>query len=217
MMWRDVITTDQNILQEDQDPQVEVLAAVFPSQLEAPNGTRGWEGRGWGPYHYETELTQEMTLFKTEVYRLAFKDGRIFLAPGATCEFIRRRSQACPDKYDADNQLVANWEEVQQRNLLATFPGKPPGVVIGSYPPGRWAHVRVTLSQRTPEKEELMMGKLFTVRAEVQFQSAPVVAGSVTAYIRVPDRLGPLRLYHRWGSGLNSKSTRANGVKKWQK
>jgi hypothetical protein len=35
MMWRDVITTDQNILQDDQDPQVEILAAIFPSQLEA--------------------------------------------------------------------------------------------------------------------------------------------------------------------------------------
>lgn len=66
MMWRDVITTDQNILQEDQKPEVEVLVAVFPSQLEAANGTRGWGGVGWGAHHLTTELTQEMVLYGTE-------------------------------------------------------------------------------------------------------------------------------------------------------
>ena len=107
--------------------------------MEADNGTRGWKGGGWGPYHYQTELTQEMMVFKTEVYRLTFLDGQVFLAPGATCEFIRRRGNSCPDKYSAENALVSNWEEEQQKNLYLTFPGKPPGVVIGAYPPGRVA------------------------------------------------------------------------------
>ena len=42
------MTTDQNIIQEDQMPDVEVLAAVFPAQPEGPSGDRGWGGEGWG-------------------------------------------------------------------------------------------------------------------------------------------------------------------------
>ena len=135
-----------------------IVAAKTPTtpsgpDSEAQNGTRGWEGNGWGNYNYETEVTQEMTVFKTEVYRLAFKNGQVFLAPGATCEFIRRRGQACPDKYDANNVLVPNWEAEQRKNLFLTFPGKPPGTNIGAYPPGRWAHVRITMSLKNPEVE----------------------------------------------------------------
>ena len=40
------MTTDQNIIQEDQMPDVEVLAAVFPAQPEGPSGTRGWAAKG---------------------------------------------------------------------------------------------------------------------------------------------------------------------------
>jgi hypothetical protein len=50
---------------------------------------------------------------------------------------------------------------------------------------------------QTPEKEPRLMGKLFTLRAQVQFQGAPVVVGSTIAYMRMPDRLGPLRMYQR--------------------
>ena len=38
---------------------------------------------------------------------------------------------------------------------------------------------------------------MFDVRAEVHFQGAPAVVGSTTAYARLTDRLGPVRLTHR--------------------
>jgi len=63
------------------------------------------------------------------------------LPPGETCSAYRRGILECPDKYDADNNIVDKWERVLFLDELATFPGKPPKVVIGSYPPGRWAHV----------------------------------------------------------------------------
>ena len=73
------MTTDQNIIQEDQLPDVEVLAAVFPAQPESSSGPRSWGGDGWGEYHLETELSQGMLLFDTDVYRLSFKDGLVYL------------------------------------------------------------------------------------------------------------------------------------------
>ena len=195
--WRDTMTTDQNIIQEDQLPDVEVLAAVFPAQPESSSGPRSWGGDGWGEYHLETELSQGMLLFDTDVYRLSFKDGLVYLAAGTTCQPERRARLACPDKYWLNGTMVPNWEEVQRTNFSLVFDGAPPGVVIGAYPPGRWAHVRVTISLQTPTPETGVIGKMFDVRAEVHFQGAPAVVGSTVAYARLTDRLGPVRLTHR--------------------
>jgi hypothetical protein len=90
------MTTDQNIIQEDQMPDVEVLAAVFPAQPEGPSGDRGWGGEGWGTYRLETELSQTMLLFDTDVYRLSFKDGLVYLAAGTTCQPERRAQAGVP-------------------------------------------------------------------------------------------------------------------------
>ena len=191
------MTTDQNIIQEDQLPDVEVLAAVFPAQPESSSGPRSWGGDGWGEYHLETELSQGMLLFDTDVYRLSFKDGLVYLAAGTTCQPERRARLACPDKYWLNGTMVPNWEEVQRTNFSLVFDGAPPGVVVGAYPPGRWAHVRVTISLQTPTPETGVIGKMFDVRAEVHFQGAPAVVGSTVAYARLTDRLGPVRLTHR--------------------
>ena len=195
--WRDTMTTDQNIIQEDQLPDVEVLAAVFPAQPESSSGPRSWGGDGWGEYHLETELSQGMLLFDTDVYRLSFKDGLVYLAAGTTCQPERRARLACPDKYWLNGTMVPDWEEVQRTNFSLVFDGTPPGVVVGAYPPGRWAHVRVTISLQTPTPETGVIGKMFDVRAEVHFQGAPAVVGSTVAYARLTDRLGPVRLTHR--------------------
>mmetsp|Transcript_10606 Transcript_10606/g.43935 ORF Transcript_10606/g.43935 Transcript_10606/m.43935 type:complete len:437 (-) Transcript_10606:3226-4536(-) len=195
--WRDTMTTDQNIIQEDQLPDVEVLAAVFPAQPESSSGPRSWGGDGWGEYHLETELSQGMLLFDTDVYRLSFKDGLVYLAAGTTCQPERRARLACPDKYWLNGTMVPDWEEVQRTNFSLVFDGVPPGVVVGAYPPGRWAHVRVTISLQTPTPETGVVGKMFDVRAEVHFQGAPAVVGSTVAYARLTDRLGPVRLTHR--------------------
>ena len=191
------MTTDQNIIQEDQMPDVEVLAAVFPAQPEGPSGARGWGGEGWGTYRLETELSQTMLLFDTDVYRLSFKDGLVYLAAGTTCQPERRARLACPDKYWLNGTMVPNWEEVQRTNFSLTFEGKPAGKVIGSYPPGRWAHVKVTMSLQTPTTETGVIGKMFDVRAEVHFQGAPPAIGSAVTYARLTDRLGPVKLTHR--------------------
>jgi hypothetical protein len=136
MTWQDSVDPSQNTMREEQAPEVEVLVAVFPSQLEGDNGTRGWGGAGWGQYGYQTELTHDMTTFNAALYHLTFMDGHVVFAPGTTCEPARREGQACPDKYDAGNALVRNWEQELLANPLQTFPGKPPGVIIGAYPPG---------------------------------------------------------------------------------
>ena len=195
--WRDVIVTDQSVLQEDQEPWVEAVAAVFPAQPEAEDGPRGWGGEGWGEHHLETEMTQEMVLFGTELYRVTFRDGHVYFAPGTTCSHARRLAFACPDKYWANGTIEPNWETEQRRNLSLTFEGKPPGVRIGAYPPGRWAHVRVTMGLQTKTPEPDKMGKLFLVTAEVRFQGQAVSSGSALTYVRLTDRIGPIRLYHR--------------------
>ena len=41
------------------------------------------------------------------------------------------------------------------------------------------------------------MGKLFLVTAEVRFQGQAVSSGSALTYVRLTDRIGPIRLYHR--------------------
>ena len=203
------MTTDQNIIQEDQLPDVEVLAAVFPAQPESSSGPRSWGGDGWGEYHLETELSQGMLLFDTDVYRLSFKDGLVYLAAGTTCQPERRARLACPDKYWLNGTMVPNWEEVQRTNFSLVFDGAPPGVVIGAYPPGRWAHVRVTISLQTPTPETGVIGKMFDVRAEVHFQGSLPVVGSTVAYARLTDRLGPVRLTHRGDRGRGSLPARA--------
>ena len=195
--WRDVIVTDQSVLQEDQEPRMEAVAAVFPAQPEAEDGPRGWGGEGWGDHHLETEMTQEMVLFGTELYRVTFRDGHVYFAPGTTCSPARRLANACPDKYWANGTIEPNWEEEQRRNLSLTFEGKPPGTRIGAYPPGRWAHVRVTMGLQTETPEPDKMGKLFLVTAEVRFQGQAVSSGSALTYVRLTDRIGPIRLYHR--------------------
>ena len=96
---------------------VEVLAAVFPAQPESSSGPRSWGGDGWGEYHLETELSQGMLLFDTDVYRLSFKDGLVYLAAGTTCQPERRARLACPDKYWLNGTMVPNWEEVQRTNF----------------------------------------------------------------------------------------------------
>ena len=195
--WRDVVVTDQSVLQEDQEPRMEAVAAVFPAQPEAEDGPRGWGGEGWGDHHLETEMTQEMVLFGTELYRVTFRDGHVYFAPGTTCSPARRLANACPDKYWANGTIEPNWEEEQRRNLSLTFEGKPPGTRIGAYPPGRWAHVRVTMGLQTETPEPDKMGKLFLVTAEVRFQGQAVSSGSALTYVRLTDRIGPIRLYHR--------------------
>ena len=86
-------------------------------------------------------LTQRAVLFDTDLYRVWFRDGHVWFAPGTTCSDARRLAKACPDRYWANGTLAPNWEQEQRRNLTLAFDGKPPGKFIGAYPPGRWARV----------------------------------------------------------------------------
>ena len=198
--WKDVITTDQSVLQEDQEPYVETIAAIFPAQPESESSTadpaRGWGGVGWGDYGLTTVLTQRAVLFDTDLYRVWFRDGHVWFAPGTTCSDARRLAKACPDRYWANGTLAPNWEQEQRRNLTLAFEGKPPGKIIGAYPPGRWARVKIAFGLQTKALEPGRMGKLFVVTAEVAFQGATISAGSVVAYAALEDRVGPLRVAH---------------------
>ena len=135
-------------------------------------------------------------LFDTDLYRVWFRDGHVWFAPGTTCSDARRLAKACPDRYWANGTLAPNWEQEQRRNLTLAFEGKPPGKIIGAYPPGRWARVKIAFGLQTKALEPGRMGKLFVVTAEVAFQGATISAGSVVAYAALEDRVGPLRVAH---------------------
>ena len=200
-VWKDTFTTDQSVFQENQNPTLDVTAALFPAQPEGFPARRGWNGEGWSyddeDHRVETEMAQGMELFATDLYRLVFRNGHVLLGPGATCSETRRANLACPDRYFENGTLADNFEEIQRVNFSATFPGRPPLVKIGSYPPGRWAHVRVSAGMSVPEEEPEKMGKMFVITADARFQGATPSTGTTRAYVRLTDRIGPVRVHHR--------------------
>jgi hypothetical protein len=199
-VWEDTLTTDQSVFQENQNPTLDVTAAVFPAQPEGFPDARGWNGEGWAvdeTHAVETEVAQGMELFDTDLYRLVFKNGHVLLGPGATCSETRRANLACPDRYFENGTLAENFEEIQRTNFSATFLGRPPLERIGSYPPGRWGHVRISAGMSVPEEETEKMGKIFVITADARFQGATPSTGTTRAYVRLTDRIGPVRVHHR--------------------
>ena len=199
-VWEDTLTSDQSVFQENQNPTLHVAAAVFPAQPEGFPDARGWNGAGWFSdegHEVETEVAQGMELFDTDLYRLVFKNGHVLLGPGATCSEARRANLACPDRYFANGTLADNYEEIQRVNVSATFDGRPPLRRIGSYPPGRWGHVRISAGMAVPKEEPEKMGKLFVVAVDARFQGATPSTGTTRTYVRLTDRIGPVRVHHR--------------------
>ena len=52
---QDVLTTDQSVFQENQNPALDVTAALFPAQPEGFPFERGWDGEGWSSDSYDKE------------------------------------------------------------------------------------------------------------------------------------------------------------------
>ena len=203
-VWSDILTTDQSVFQENQNPTLDVTAALFPAQPEGFPDARGWNGEGWAsdsssdPDHtMETEFAQGMELFDTDLYRVVLVNGHVYFGPGATCAQSRRLKLACPDRYHENGTLASNWEDIQRNNFSVTFPGRPPLEKIGSYPPGRWGHVSITAGMSVPEEEPDLMGKIFVVTADIRFQGAVPSVGTTRTYVRLTDRIGPVRVHHR--------------------